>query len=292
MQIVWSIISCLIIFYIRTWLLSTVFGPRALRKQLLIKILVMGVLMVSILFAYTYITSLFQYSSRSIVNHLTLNNGLIFIGYCIVGVGLIFLLFRKRALQILEIIGIWALLFLGIHFGWILLGLNSMILYYIISAYAEEYMKYSGSTIVFREHQNIPSSLIFFCVLMGLGFSLVENIVYLVSIILHHQDINFAAFLLWRGLISALVHVTATSAIGYLSFRFSKSLRLFAITVIGLISWVLLHTTYNLSLYYSLSYLTIPLVIILFFLMSFFLFQSDILYLPADKDSKKEDNKQ
>jgi RsiW-degrading membrane proteinase PrsW (M82 family) len=71
-----------------------------------------------------------------------------------------------------------------------------MILYYIISAYAEEYMKYSGSSIVFREHQSIPSSLIFFCVLMGLGFSLVENIVYLVSVILHHQDINFAAFLL------------------------------------------------------------------------------------------------
>jgi RsiW-degrading membrane proteinase PrsW (M82 family) len=93
--------------------------------------------------------------------------------------------------------------------------------------------------------------------------------------------------LLWRWLISALVHVTATSTIGYLSFKLPKSLRLFVITVIGLVSWVLLHTTYNLSLYYSLSYLTIPLVIILFFLMSFFLFQSDILYLPADKDPKE-----
>lgn len=287
MQIVWSIISCLIIFYIRTWLLSTVFGPRALRKQLLIKILIMGILMVGMLFVYTYVTSLFVFGPRSIVNHFTLENGLIFIGYCIFGVGLIFLLFRKRALQILEIIGIWALLFVGIHLGWIFLGLNSMILYYIISAYAEEYMKYSGSSIVFREHQSIPSSLIFFCVLMGLGFSLVENIVYLVSVILHHQDINFAAFLLWRWLISALVHVTATSTIGYLSFKLPKSLRLFVITVIGLVSWVLLHTTYNLSLYYSLSYLTIPLVIILFFLMSFFLFQSDILYLPADKDPKE-----
>ena len=287
MQIIWSIISCLIIFYIRTWLLSTVFGPRALRKQLLIKILIMWILMVWILFTYTYVTSLFVFGPRSIVNHFTMENGLIFIGYCIVGVGLIFLLFHKRALQILEIIGIWALLFVGIHLGWIFLGLNSMILYYIISAYAEEYMKYSGSSIVFREHQSIPSSLIFFCVLMGLGFSLVENVVYLVSVILHHQDINFAAFLLWRWLISALVHVTATSTIGYLSFKLPKSLRLFVITVIGLISWVLLHTTYNLSLYYSLSYLTIPLVIILFFLMSFFLFQSDILYLPADKDPKE-----
>lgn len=59
-------------------------------------------------------------------------------------------------------------------------------------------MKYSGSTIVFREHESIPSSLIFFCVLMGLGFSLVENVVYLATVLLHHQDVNLAAFVLGR----------------------------------------------------------------------------------------------
>ena len=291
MQIIGSVVSCLIIFYVRSWLLSTVFGPRALKKQLLIKILVMGILMVSILFAYTYVTSLPNYSSRSVVAHLTMENGLAFIGYCIVGVWLIFLFFRKRALQILEIIGIWALLFIGIHFGGIFLWLNSMILYYLISAYAEEYMKYSGSTIVFREHESIPSSLIFFCVLMGLGFSLVENVVYLATVLLHHQDVNLAAFVLGRWLISALVHVTATSAIWYLSIKLPKSMKLFMITIIWLISWVLLHTTYNLSLYYSLSYISIPLVIGLFFLMSFFLFQSDILYLPTDRDPKRSTTK-
>ena len=74
MQIIGSVVSCLIIFYVRSWLLSTVFGPRALKKQLLIKILVMGLLMVSILFAYTYVTSLPDYSSRSVVAHLTLEN--------------------------------------------------------------------------------------------------------------------------------------------------------------------------------------------------------------------------
>lgn len=286
MQIIGSVISCLIIFYVWSRLLSTVFGPRALRKQLLIKILIMGVLMVSILFAYTYITSLSDYISRSVVAHLTMENWLIFIWYCITGVALIFLLFHKRALQILEIIGIWALLFLGIHFWGILLGLNSMMLYYLISAYAEEYMKYSWSSIVFREHQGIPSSLIFFCILMGLGFSLVENVVYLASVLLHHQNIDMAAFVLGRWLISALVHVTATSTIGYLSLKLPKSMKLFMITIIWLLSGVILHTTYNLSLYYSLSYISIPLIIGLFFLMSFFLFQSDILYLPADKDPK------
>jgi len=84
MQIIGSVISCLIIFYVWSRLLSTVFGPRALKKQLLIKILVMGILMVSILFAYTYITNLPNYASRSVVAHLTMQNGLAFIGYCIV----------------------------------------------------------------------------------------------------------------------------------------------------------------------------------------------------------------
>ena len=70
------------------------------------------------------------------------------------------------------------------------LGLQSMILYYVLSAYAEEYMKYSGSQIVFKGNDNIQNSLIFFCVLMGLGFSLVENLVYLSTVIANHQNIN------------------------------------------------------------------------------------------------------
>lgn len=285
-QIIGIIVSSLIILYVWTWLLSTVFGPRALQKKLLINILVMGVLIVGILFAYTYATSKFVFGPRSIVEHFSLENGLRFVGYCVIGIWLIFLLFHKWALKILEIIGIWALLFVAIHLWGVFLGIQSMILYYVLSAYAEEYMKYSWSHIVFKGNDNIKNSLIFFCVLMGLGFSLVENIVYLATVIANHQNINLWGFVLGRWLISALVHVTATSAIGFVATKFDGKLQLLITTIIGIVSWVALHSIYNLSLTWNLWYITLPLVIILFFLMSYFLFQSDILYLPADKDPK------
>lgn len=286
-QIIGIIISSLIIFYIWTRFLSSVFGPRALQKKLLINILIMGILIVGILFAYTYATSKFVFWPWSIIEHFSLENGLRFIGYCIFWTGLIFLLFRKRTLKILKIIGIGAFLFLWIHIWGFFLWLQSMLLYYILSAYAEEYMKYSGSNIIFIDHSNIKSSLIFFCILMGLGFSLIENIIYLTTIIIEYQNIDLVWLLLWRWLISALVHVTATSTIWFLALKFSGKLSLVSTTMIGIISGVALHSLYNLSLSWNLWYISLPLIIVLFFLMTYFLFQSDILYIPADQDPTK-----
>jgi len=61
------------------------------------------------------------------------------------------------------------------------LGINSLLLYYIITAYAEEYMKYTSSTMLLKNTEKIKNG-IFFCILIGLGFSFVENIFYLISL--------------------------------------------------------------------------------------------------------------
>ncbi|HCY21729.1 TPA: hypothetical protein DIC40_08010 [Patescibacteria group bacterium] len=57
-----------------------------------------------------------------------------------------------------------------------------MILYYIITAYAEEYMKYTSSTTLLGDSSHGIKNGIFFCVLLGLGFSLIENLFYLFSL--------------------------------------------------------------------------------------------------------------
>ena len=48
--------------------------------------------------------------------------------------------------------------------------------------------------------------------------------------------------------------------------------------IIGIIGGFWLHSIYNISLQYNLSYISIPTIILAFFLMTYLSFQSDILY--------------
>ncbi|MEI7558950.1 MAG: hypothetical protein WCJ45_09625 [bacterium] len=50
-----------------------------------------------------------------------------------------------------------------------IIGMNALILYYLVSAYAEEYMKYSaGNNMQLAEKEPNENNLIFFCILIGL----------------------------------------------------------------------------------------------------------------------------
>ena len=48
--------------------------------------------------------------------------------------------------------------------------------------------------------------------------------------------------------------------------------------IVGVIGGVWLHSIYNISLQYNVSYVTIPMIILSFFLMTYLTFQSDIIY--------------
>jgi len=48
--------------------------------------------------------------------------------------------------------------------------------------------------------------------------------------------------------------------------------------ILGIIGWFWLHSIYNISLQYNLNYVTIPMIILTFFLMTYLTFQSDIIY--------------
>ncbi|MDD3262399.1 MAG: PrsW family glutamic-type intramembrane protease [Candidatus Absconditabacteria bacterium] len=280
MQIFRTILASIFILYIWIWLINEAFGKNSLKIQYIWKILLIGIILVGGLFSYKYLLSYpTSHLSLNITDQLNFKTAIIFGSYCMGILLILLVLFRKRAILILQIFFGGALFFVVLSFGGIILGINSLLLYYIITAYAEEYMKYTSSTMLFKNTEKIKDG-IFFCVLLGLGFSLIENIFYLISIAGGGE--NLAGLILGRGLISALLHVVATTTIGALYYALrQKTLRPVAL-FISIAGGVALHGTYNIGLEYQLSYITIPLVIFLFFLLSLFLFKSDMLYAKKD----------
>jgi RsiW-degrading membrane proteinase PrsW (M82 family) len=203
----------------------------------------------------------------------------LFVSYCLAFVLFLTLFLKWWYTKVLQTIFIGALFFLAISYGWYLLGIDTLILYYLVSAYAEEYLKYSSSNNVFsREESHNLRDLIFFCILIGLWFSMVENLLYLGYSFINHEQVSLVNMTLGRGLISTLLHVVSTSLIAFLAVKIQKK-RNFGFALIGWIIWgVGIHSLYNISLAYHLQYITIPIIIICFFLLSYLLYQSDMLY--------------
>ena len=123
---------------------------------------------------------------------------LLFTAYCTAILLIIITIFRQRSKKILQTLFIGALFFLAVNYGGLFLGINTLVLYYIISAYAEEYLKITSSVTILGEASTEARDLIFFCILLGLGFSMVENILYLISVFVQQQHINLIGFLVGR----------------------------------------------------------------------------------------------
>ena len=187
--------------------------------------------------------------------------------------------YRNRYKTIAQILLIWWIFFIALAYGGFLAWINTLILYYLVSAYAEEYMKYSGGNNLFLANKEPnQSNLIFFCILVWLWFSAVENILYIINNIINHENINIMNILIGRGLVSTLIHIVSTSLIAFIMIKTKRTNSIIVPVILGIIGGFGLHSIYNISLQYNLSYITIPMVILAFFLMTYLTFQSDIIY--------------
>jgi len=222
-----------------------------------------------------------EFSVNNVIDSKTL---LIFVGYCTIFVIFVTIFFRNRYKRIVQILLIWSLFFIALAYGGFLAWINTLILYYLVSAYAEEYMKYSASNNMFlAEKETNESNLIFFCILVGLWFSAIENILYIINTIMNNQNINIMNMLIGRGLVSTLIHIVSTSLIAFIMIKTKKTNSIIIPVILGIIGGFWLHSAYNISLQYNLSYITIPMVILAFFLMTYLTFQSDIIYSSSTK---------
>lgn len=278
MNIALPIISSLVIIYVRIWIVNTIFSEKKIKLSLTLKVFGIWLLLVWGLFIYKYLLSYFG-SNLYFLDKINTQNILLFIFYCTAVVLIITLFMKWWYKKIIQTILVWSLFFIAIGYGGYLLWLNFLLLFYIISAYSEEYLKYSAGTNLFSREKNANTrDLIFFCLLIWLWFAGVENIFYLVYNVINHNDVNIAGLVVGRGLISTLIHIVSTSLIAYITISISRKKSYIVALLVGIIWWWWLHSAYNLSLEYNLQYISIPLIILCFFLLTFLLYQSDIIY--------------
>ena len=279
MNLIRPIITSILLVYVRIRIINTIFSHKKIKINLTLKIFGLAIIIVGSLFAYTYLLWFIGQQNLDLTNIINTKSIWIFIIYCTIFAILITLIFRNRYKKIAQILLIWSIFFIALAYGGLLTGINVLILYYLISAYAEEYMKYSaGNNLFLADKEPNPSNLIFFCILVGLWFGAVENILYIINNVLNNENINIINLLIGRGLVSTLIHIVSTSLIAFIVIKTKKTNKIIMPIILGVIGWVWLHSIYNISLQYNLSYVTIPMIILAFFLMTYLTFQSDIIY--------------
>jgi RsiW-degrading membrane proteinase PrsW (M82 family) len=278
-NIVRPIITSILLVYVRIRIINTIFSQKKMRIWITLKIFGLGIISVGSLLAYTYLLWFLWQENLALTKMINTENLLFFVAYCTAFVLLVIVFFRNRYKRIIQFLFIWWAIFVALAYGGFVIGINILILYYLVSAYAEEYMKYSASNNMFlSEKQANESNLIFFCILIGLWFSAVENIAYVINNILQSESINIIGLLIGRGLVSTLIHIVSTSLIAFIIIKTKRANNTIVPIILGIIGGFWLHSIYNISLQYNLSYVTIPIIIIAFFLMTYLTFQSDIIY--------------
>jgi len=273
------IITSILLVYVRIRIINTIFSQKKIKIWITLKVFGLAIVIVWSLFAYTYLLWYFGQQNLALTNAINTKTLLLFVGYCTIFVVLVTIFFRNRYKKIAQILLIWSIFFIALAYGGFLAWINTLILYYLVSAYAEEYMKYSaGNNMFLANKEPNESNLIFFCILVWLWFSAVENILYIGNNLLNNQSVNIVNLLIGRGLVSTLIHIVSTSLIAFIMIKTKKTNNIIIPVILGIIWGFWLHSIYNISLQYSLTYITIPLIILAFFLMTYLTFQSDIIY--------------
>jgi RsiW-degrading membrane proteinase PrsW (M82 family) len=136
----------------------------------------------------------------------------------------------------MQTILIGAIFFIAIAYGGYLLGLSSVLIFFLVSAYAEEYLKYNtGNNLLYEEKRINTTDLILFCILIALGFSLIENILYIVINIVNHNNVNILQMIVGRGIISSLIHVVCTGLIAFVTIGMRKWHTIIIPTLLGVL---------------------------------------------------------
>ncbi len=279
MNIVRPIITSILLVYVRIWIINTIFSQKKIKIWITLKIFGLAAVIVGSLFAYTYLLSFIGQQELALTNIIDSKSLILFVAYCTIFVLLVTVFFKNRYKKITQILLIWSIFFIALAYGGFLIWINSLILYYLVSAYAEEYMKYSwGNNVFLANKETNESNLIFFCILVWLWFSAVENLLYVVNSLWNNENVNIMSMLIGRGLVSTLIHIVSTSLIAFITIKIKKRNSNIIPIILGIIGWFWIHSIYNISLQYKLSYITIPMIILAFFLMTYLTFQSDIIY--------------
>ena len=285
MKIFWWILWTILAIYMRIWIINNSFKNKKYKFKTVFLIFLISAITVVFLYFYKDILGKIGLWNLLLPENITAKTIFSFIFYCVSFLILIALfLWNIKRKSSINFIVVALLLFIWIWIGWVLVWINTMIIYYLVSCYAEEILKFSTWENVLQTYEKKESvetknfwNLIFFAILSGLWFSAVENILYLIVLAAGWDASIF--LLLSRSIFTTLLHIVATGLIAFFVIKKDNSkIKYRSRCLIWIICWFGLHALYNLSLNYGYTVLTILILLWCYFILTYLLVNSDMIY--------------
>lgn len=145
-------------------------------------------------------------------------------------------------------------------------GISVVISYIIMSTCIEEVSK---SSLIDLLPTHNTRNLIFHASIIGLAFSIIENIIYQIQ---RQSDARL------RIRTTSVIHIVCSASILYLTLILRNKTSQTQAIIWWLVGWVVLHSLYNRSLMSWYNIITICILISIYPILSYLLYQSDILY--------------
>lgn len=286
MKVTWAIIVCILLWYFWIWLIQHVFSKQ--ERKISRKLFWTSFLLVWSLLAFNYIIKIIAPEIEAIQYwDMSLDRWSYFLIYC----GLIFLFiillkwnWRKKQIRFLFLIRM--ILFAVVGFFGLKTWISATILYYLVLAYSEEFLKIWATENEVSKTDFYSSDLLYFSIFIALGFSIIENLLYLWSEIFSSNPEWIWGIVFGRWIFTSLLHFIATGLIALILYKlyqqpYLKDLNIWQKIwriIVAILIWVLIHRWYNLSVQHMNLLIYIILVFGGYFLLTYLLFLSDSLY--------------
>ena len=163
---------------------------------------------------------------------------------------------------------------------WWLQWLGAGILTRTIIALLEERTKTSTAMSSRDNYRINDSDAIVIWILVALGFSCLENMIYFIQLD-SHTTISTISLMLKRSISSRVMHVTYTGIImlGIQQFIIQKNYKTILTVFISILLWVILHLGYNLFIMHSNMLGMLLLLLFGYFFLSWLIYKSDRVYV-------------
>ena len=277
---------CILLWYFWIWLIQHIFSKQ--QRKISRKLFGTSFLLVGSLLAFNYIIRAIFPGLEAIQDGtMSLSRWGYFLLYC----GLIFLFlillnwnWKKKQIRFLFLI--WMILFAVVGFFGIKAWISATVIYYLVLAYSEEFLKIWATENEVTKTEFYSSDLLFFSIFIALWFSIIENLFYLWSEILSADQEWIWGLVFGRWIFTSLLHFIATGLIALVLYKLyqqqsMKNLNIWQKVwriVVAILIWVLIHRWYNLSVQHMNLFIYIILVFGGYFLLTYILFLSDSLY--------------
>ena len=282
---------CILLWYFWIRLIQHIFAKQ--ERKISRKLFGTSFLLVWSLFAFNFIIrALFPWLEAIQDETISLSRWWYFLLYC----GLIFLFlillnwnWKKKQIRFLFLI--WMILFAIVWFFGIKTWISATVIYYLVLAYSEEFLKIWATENEVSKTEFYSSDLLFFSIFIALWFSIIENFFYIWSEILSNDSEWIWGLVFGRWIFTSLLHFIATGLIALVLYKLYQQQSLKDLNiwqkiwriVVAILIWVLIHRWYNLSVQHMNLFIYIILVFGGYFLLTYLLFLSDSLYKNKSK---------